>query len=90
MSVSLTMPMEAMTKFLVDLLEIPSPTGYHAEAIAFTGRAFDELNIPNLEIQETRKGALMITWRGSRQDVYAPVSRPPVRHIRSDVLADAR
>jgi len=64
MSASLTMPMEAMTKFLIDLLKVPSPTGYHAEAIAFTGKAFDDLNIPNLEVQETRKGALMITWRG--------------------------
>ena len=65
MTLSLAMPMEAMTTFLIGLLNVPSPTGYHAEAIAYTGRAFDELNIPNLYIQETRKGALMLTWRGN-------------------------
>ena len=68
MTLSLTMPMEAMTNFLIGLLNIPSPTGYHAEAIAYTGRAFDELNIPSLEIQETRKGALMLTWRGKSSE----------------------
>ncbi len=64
----LTFDMDAMTQFMVDLLNIPSPTGYHQEAIAFTKQAFAGLNLPDFSITETRKGALLMTWRGDASD----------------------
>lgn len=60
-----------MTDFLIGLLDTPSPTGYHKEAIAFCKRAFAQLNFPNTTISETRKGALMLHITGQRDD--APV-----------------
>jgi putative aminopeptidase FrvX len=60
----LVIDLQAMTDFLVGLLNVPSPTGYHREAIAFTRAAFEALNVPNLMIAETRKGALLLTWQG--------------------------
>lgn len=60
----LTLDMRAMTDFLVGLLNTPSPTGYHREAIAYTRNAFEELGISELTMHETQKGALMMTWRG--------------------------
>ncbi|GAB4521114.1 MAG: M42 family metallopeptidase [Anaerolineae bacterium] len=50
--------------FLVGLLNTPSPTGYHPEAIAYTRKAFEGLEIPNLTIRETGKGALLMKWAG--------------------------
>src|SRR5688572_22711758 len=61
---SLNLDIDAMTNFLVGLLQAPSPTGYHQEAVAFTKQAFADLNIPDLTIAETRKGALLLTWQG--------------------------
>lgn len=55
---------EAMTRFLVDLLNIHSPTGYHTEAIDFVHKAFASLNIPGLTLSHTGKGALMGVWEG--------------------------
>jgi putative aminopeptidase FrvX len=60
----LVIDLTGMTDFLVGLLNIPSPTGYHREAIAYTRTAFEALNVPNLTIAETRKGALLLTWHG--------------------------
>ncbi len=51
-------------KFLVDLLNTPSPTGYHVEAIEMVYQAFNALNIPNLTLNITPKGALLMKWAG--------------------------
>jgi putative aminopeptidase FrvX len=68
---NLSFDIEIMTEFLVDLLEKPSPTGYHREAIAFCQDAFEKLAFPNTTITETSKGALMIHVKGQKND--APV-----------------
>lgn len=64
----LSIPTKAMVEFLAKLLLIPSPTGYHAEAIPFVRHAFEGLNIPELALEYTRKGALLIHWRGDLID----------------------
>lgn len=53
-----------LQEFLGGLLNTPSPTGYSSAAIAFTRKAFEE--IPDLQISETRKGALLVRWRGKK------------------------
>ncbi|NWG16717.1 MAG: M42 family metallopeptidase, partial [Chloroflexi bacterium] len=67
--------MDAMVDFLVGLLNTPSPTGYHVEAIAYTREAFAALEIPGLTLATTGKGALLATWKGesdvSRRGVTA-------------------
>ncbi len=60
----LSMDMDAMTGFLVDLLNTPSPTGYHREVMAFTREAFTDLEMPGLTIETTTKGALLLTLKG--------------------------
>lgn len=75
--------------FLVQLLETPSPTGYHPEAIAFVQNAFEKLDM-GLEISITRKGALLAKLPGKNSD--APVALTAhidtlglmVREIKSD------
>lgn len=64
MPVEFRFDVEDMTDFLLGLLDAPSPTGYHREAIAYVKHAFESLGIPDLNITETRKGALLICWRG--------------------------
>ncbi|MDZ4765949.1 MAG: M42 family metallopeptidase [Chloroflexota bacterium] len=64
----LTIPLDPTIDFLIGLLNIPSPTGYHREANAYTRAAFEALNIPDLHIHETGKGALMLTWCGETSD----------------------
>ncbi len=59
---------EAMTEFLVGLLNTPSPTGYYVEAIDYVYGAFEDLGIPDLSLSVTPKGALRTTWRGQAQD----------------------
>lgn len=59
---------DAAVDFLVGLLNTPSPTGYHVEAIEYTRRAFEALNIPNLTLSLTGKGALLMTLPGARHD----------------------
>lgn len=55
-----------LTKFLVDLLNIPSPTGFTGEAIAFVEQ---ELSLyPQLKLSRTRKGALVAVWEGASND----------------------
>jgi len=68
---TLSFDVEAMTDFLVKFLEIPSPTGYHTEAIAFAQQAFADLNFPNTTITETKKGALLVHVKGKNDD--API-----------------
>lgn len=68
----LTFDTDAMVSFLVGLLNTPSPTGYHREAIAYTVEAFEALGIDGLTLTETPKGALLLTWPGEADD--APVA----------------
>lgn len=63
----LTFDMPAMTDFLVGLLNTPSPTGYHREALAYMEKAFAELEIPGMEICATRKGGLLLYWPGTAE-----------------------
>lgn len=52
--------------FLVDLLNIPSPTGLTDQAIV---RVDDELaQFPDIKRKHTRKGALVASWPGSKDD----------------------
>ena len=55
---------EYMLDFLTGLLNIPSPTGFTDAAIGYTEQALREF--PFLEIQHTRKGALVATWPGEK------------------------
>lgn len=57
--------MDQQVKFLVELLNTPSPTGYHIEAIHYVRRAFEDLSIPSLQIDTTGKGALIVKWPGN-------------------------
>jgi putative aminopeptidase FrvX len=51
---------------LSDLLNTPSPTGFAQRAIAYIEGALRGSS--DLEIHQTRKGALVATWSGERQD----------------------
>ncbi|MDL1912844.1 M42 family metallopeptidase [Chloroflexi bacterium CFX6] len=52
---------EYFTKFLVDLLNIPSPTGFAEPAIAFVEKELSQFK--QLELSRTRKGALIAKWK---------------------------
>lgn len=56
---------DAVIAFLRDLLNTPSPTGYHAEAIACVRSAIEALGIPGVTMETTAKGALLVTVPGS-------------------------
>lgn len=56
--------MEAALRFMVELLNIPSPTGYHSEAADHTLKALQGLNMPDVTLSLTGKGAVLATWRG--------------------------
>jgi putative aminopeptidase FrvX len=64
-------PDEVM-QFLAGLLETPSPTGYHVEAVDYVQRALDALNLPGLTLTRTGKGALLAKLEG--QSANAPVA----------------
>ena len=49
------------TKFLVDLLNIASPTGFAEPAIAFVEKELSQYK--QLELSRTRKGALIVKWK---------------------------
>jgi len=55
-----------LTKFLVDLLNIPSPTGYTEDAIAFVEKELSAY--PQIKLTRTRKGALVAVWEGASND----------------------
>jgi len=55
-----------LTKFLVDLLNTPSPTGLTEPAIAFTEQTLKAF--PELTLTRTRKGALVARWDGQKSD----------------------
>jgi len=61
---------EIDTKYLITtltiLLNTPSPTGYAQGAIAAVEEALRQF--PGLELNRTRKGALVATWPGTRND----------------------
>lgn len=59
---------EASVDFLVGLLNTPSPTGYHVEAIAYVQKAFEALEMPNLALTTTHKGALLATLKGESSE----------------------
>ncbi len=48
------------TKFLVDLLNIPSPTGFTEAAISFVEKELSQYK--QLQLSRTRKGALIAKW----------------------------
>ncbi|MCZ2127937.1 MAG: M42 family metallopeptidase [Anaerolineales bacterium] len=48
------------TNFLVDLLNVPSPTGFASAAIDFVEKEFAKY--PQLSLSRTRKGALLAKW----------------------------
>jgi putative aminopeptidase FrvX len=56
---------DTLTEFLVGLLNTPSPTGYHLEAIPYVEQAFRALDLADLIIETSPKGALVLTWPGA-------------------------
>ena len=56
--------MERVTQFLTGLLNVPSPTGYHAEAMTYVRSALSELDLADLSLHSTVKGALVATLPG--------------------------
>lgn len=59
---SYTLDHQSMIDFLIGLLNIPSPTGFHEQAIAYCERAF--ANLP-ITLSRSRKGALTATMEGA-------------------------
>jgi putative aminopeptidase FrvX len=55
-----------LTKFLVDLLKTPSPTGYAQDAVALVNRALR--NLPGVKTQLLPKGGLLVILRGEKDD----------------------
>jgi len=63
------------TNFLVDLLNVPSPTGFAEPAIDFVERELSQYK--QLELSRTRKGALVAKWDPSTGSGRKP-DLPPV------------
>lgn len=61
---NLNVNLDATVDFLVGLLNTPSPTGYHVEAMAYIRKAFEALAVPGLTLNTTTKGGLMAVWKG--------------------------
>jgi len=59
-----------LVDFLVKLLNIPSPTGFTENAIAFVEKTLSQFG--QLELSRTRKGALVAKWVG--QSDKAPIA----------------
>lgn len=57
---------EYLIKFLVELLNTPSPTGFTQQAINLTEKAFKEF--PSMEMRQNRKGALVVKWKGTHSN----------------------
>ncbi|HSQ26354.1 MAG TPA: M42 family metallopeptidase [Anaerolineales bacterium] len=61
---------EVNNRFLLDLLtkllNTPSPTGFAQQAIEITREAMHAF--PQLQLSETRKGALVAVWNGEKED----------------------
>ncbi|GAB4538621.1 MAG: M42 family metallopeptidase [Anaerolineales bacterium] len=58
------------TQFLIDLLNVPSPTGFAEPAIAFVEKELSQYK--SLELTRTRKGALVAKWQV--ESALAPVA----------------
>jgi putative aminopeptidase FrvX len=56
-----------LVDFLVKLLNIPSPTGFTEEAIAFVEKELSQFE--QLELSRTRKGALVAKWVGQNDNI---------------------
>ena len=56
-----------LSEFLVDLLNIPSPTGFAEEAIAYVEKELSAY--PQLTLSHTRKGALVAKWEGASSNL---------------------
>ena len=57
--------LDATLEFLCDLLELPSPTGFTENAIAFVEGALSPFPV---SMHQTLKGALVVTWEGESAD----------------------
>lgn len=57
--------LDATIEFLCDLLNLPSPTGFTENAIAFVEGAFGAFPV---SMHQTLKGALVATWEGESGD----------------------
>ncbi len=53
---------DEMQRFLLGLLNTPSPTGFSDRAIEFTRKSLEGL--PGITMQVNTKGALLISWQG--------------------------
>ncbi len=58
-------PIDETLDFLVALLHIHSPTGYHHEAIAYVRRQLEALQLPHMSLSLTGKGALVAQLQGT-------------------------
>ena len=56
-----TIDINYFTAFLVDLLNIPSPTGFAEPAIEFVEKELSKYK--QLQLSRTRKGALVAKWQ---------------------------
>lgn len=70
----LSIHIPSMIEFLTGLLNTPSPTGYHAEAIAYTQKAFKALKVPGLKLSTTTKGALLGILEGQASNARRGVT----------------
>jgi putative aminopeptidase FrvX len=59
---------EKITSFLVGLLNTPSPTGYHTEAVDYVKKTVRALEIADLTIECNVKGGLIVMWPGEHDD----------------------
>jgi putative aminopeptidase FrvX len=59
-------PTAFLLDFLTRLLNTPSPTGFTEPAVAFTEQTLR--TFPDLNLRRTRKGALVATWTGGRDN----------------------
>lgn len=87
---TLNIDLDAQLKFLIDLLNIHSPTGYHIEAMDYCHAQFDALGIPDVTVSRTNKGAVVIHWKGDSADeprgvtAHADTLGLMVKEIKSD------
>jgi putative aminopeptidase FrvX len=65
MPTPLPIDIEQMSSFLIELLNIPSPTGFTEQAVAYVAEALKPLP---LRVARTHKGALVAEWAGARAD----------------------
>jgi putative aminopeptidase FrvX len=61
-----------LVQFLTGLLNTPSPSGFTAEAVAYTEKALGAF--PRLSVERTSKGALLATLAGKKTDAPRAIS----------------